>query len=135
MVLVLCANIVHFGRSEPYAQAWWTVYVSKCFKGAKNEVRQNKDDLGFSMQTTLFAPRHSRQTFVMKAYKEFAKFTRSRSVGVMCWTPSGELSVRNGFGPGTHLPLGSRTGIPQARLQVPHGGAANIPTQFGDASH
>ena len=31
-------------------------------------------------------------------------------------------------------PFGSLMGIPRALLQVPHGGAANMPTQFGDLS-
>ena len=31
-----------------------------------------------------------------------------------------------------YIPLGNIMGIPLALLQVPHGGAANMPTQFGD---
>ena len=69
------------------------------------------------------------------AYNVFADSTLVRSIGVMCSTPSGSSSVRKGFGPGIHLPHGNWIGMPLARLQVPHGGAAKMPTQFGDASH
>ena len=38
-------------------------------------------------------------------------------------SPSGKASERSGWGPATTHPLGNVTGIPLARLQVPHGGA------------
>ena len=49
--------------------------------------------------------------------------------------PSGKSSDLSGFGPGTVRPLGSFTGIPLARLQVPQGGATKTPAQFGDLIH
>lgn len=49
--------------------------------------------------------------------------------------PSGKRSDLKGFGPGTRRPVGSRMGMPRARLHVPHGGAQKTPTQFGDDSH
>ena len=51
MVLVLCASTVHFGLSEPYAQAWWAVNCKSFLSGAKNEVLQYKEERGFSMTT------------------------------------------------------------------------------------
>ena len=87
------------------------------------------------MQTILPLARQVKEISVMKAYNEFAEFTLACSNGVRVSTPSGFSSERKGFGPGTHLPLGSFTGMPLARLHVPHGGAAKMPTQFGEASH
>ena len=65
---------------------------------------------------------------------ELACKTRIRLIYDNFVTPFGCSSVRNGCGPAIRKPLGGLMGTPLALLQVPHGGAANIPTQFGDLS-
>ena len=46
------------------------------------------------------------------------------------------LFIRSrGLGPRIFLPDSKRTGMPLALLQVPHGGAEKMPTQFGEVIH
>ena len=63
---VLCASEVHFGRWDPYAHAWWAVKCNRPTSGWKKVVFQYKDNLGFSMQTSLLLSRQNSAAAVMK---------------------------------------------------------------------